>query len=185
MPKSSVKKKKTVERKELFTILGTFKDVENPKTGYTETRFVPNSTGHFRTMSANSPKGKVIAATFYENITARSRNQVAYHYVLLRYIAKETGYTVDELHDAIMRIVFGTKVITINGKAVEIRKSLSHQANLPKYEAVELIEYDLDLCEQLHIKVPTPEELGYITESTVRYGKGKKATTTEEDDQGD
>ena len=163
--------KESTKLRELFTILGTFQDVENPKTGITETRFVPNSTKHFRTMSAKAPKGKVIAATFYENVASRSRNQVAYHYVLLKYLSDFTGYTVDELHDALMREVFGTKAITINGKTHHVRKSLSSTANLPKYEAVELIEYDLELCKQMGIKVPTPEELGYITESSIRYKK--------------
>lgn len=147
-------------RKELFTILGQFKDVVVD--GITETRFVPNSTKHFRTVSARAPKNQVIAATFYNSVSTRSRNQVAYHFVLLGYLAQYTGYTVDELHDAVMRLKFGTKTVTLNGTKVEIRKSLSTQANLPKYEAVELIEYDLELCKQFGIKVPTPEELGYI-----------------------
>lgn len=166
--------KESAKKTELFTILGEFRDVVDPKTGLTETRFVPNSTKHFRTMSAKAPKNKLVAATFTQNVASRSRNQVAYHFVLLKYLADHTGYTVDELHDAIMRLVFGTKVVEINGRAVEVRKSLSNMANLPKYEAVELIEYDLELCEQLQVKVPTPEELGYITESSIRsYGKKK------------
>lgn len=156
--------KEGAKRTELFTILGEFKEVHNKDTGYTEARFVPKSTKHFRTMSAGAPKNKLIAATFYNTVTSRSRNQVAYHFVLLGYIAKYTGYTVDELHDAIMRIVFGEKLVKLNGREITVRKSLSTQANLPKYEAVELIEYDLELCKQLQIKVPTKEELGYISD---------------------
>lgn len=154
--------KEGAKRTELFTILGEFKVVKNPKTGYDESRFVPKSTKHFRTMSHRAPKNKLIAATFYDTVTSRSRNQVAYHFVLLKYIAEVTGYTTDELHDAIMRIVFGEKVVKLNGKEITVRKSLSSTANLPKYEAVELIEYDLELCKQLKIKVPTKAELGYI-----------------------
>lgn len=156
--------KEGAKRTELFTILGEFKEVVNPENGYKEARFVPKSTKHFRTMSAGAPKNKLIAATFYDTVTSRSRNQVAYHFVLLGYIAKYTGYTVDELHDAVMRIVFGEKVVKLNGREVTVRKSLSTTANLPKYEAVELIEYDLELCKQLEIKVPTKEELGYISD---------------------
>lgn len=147
-------------RKELFTILGEFKDVET--NGTIETRFVPNSTKHFRTASRRAPKNKLIAATFYQAVSARSRNQVAYHFVLLGYLADYTGYSVDELHDAVMKLVFGTKTVRLNGLDIEIRKSLSNAANLPKYEAVELIEYDLKLCKQMGIKVPTKAELGYI-----------------------
>lgn len=149
-------------RKELFTILGEFQDVVN-KDGYTETRFVPKSTKHFRTVSSKAPKNKLVAATFYHSVSARSRNQVAYHFVLLRYIAEYTGYSTEELHDAIMKLVFGTKTVSLNGHKVEVRKSLSNAANLPKYEAVDLISYDLELCKTLGIKVPTPEELGYVS----------------------
>lgn len=163
--------KEGTKRTELFTILGEFQDVVNQQTGQPETRFVPKSTKHFRTLSRKAPKNKLVAATFYDHVTSRSRNQVAYHFVLLKYLADHTGYTTDELHDAIMRIVFGTKVVEINGRKVEVRKSLSNTANLPKYEAVELIEYDLELCKQLNVNVPTPEELGYVTESSTRYGK--------------
>jgi len=155
--------KEGAKRTEFFTILGEFKVVEN-KDGYNESRFVPKSTRHFRTMSHGAPKNKVIAATFYDTVTSRSRNQVAYHFVLLKYLADFTGYTTDELHDAIMREVFGTKVVKLNGKEISVRKSLSSTANLPKYEAVELIEYDLELCKQLQIKIPTKEELGYISD---------------------
>lgn len=160
--------KSSATKKELFTIIGEFQDVEN-KDGYTETRFVPKSVKHFRSVSRNAPKNKPIAATFYATVSSRSRNQLAYHFVLLGYIADHTGYTKDELHDAIMRLHFGTKTITISGRSVEVRASLSDAAKLPKYEVVELIEYDLKLCKELGIKVPSPEELGYITESTVRY----------------
>lgn len=159
--------KESGTRKELFTILGEFKEVIVD--GRPETRFVPKSVKHFRSCSARAPKNKVVAATFYENVAIRSRNQLAYHFVLLGYIADYTGYTKDELHDAIMRMKFGTKSVTISGQTVEVRKSLADAAKLPKHEAVELIEYDLDVCKELGIKVPTPEELGYITESSVHY----------------
>lgn len=158
------------KRKELFTILGTFQDVVNSD-GYTETRFVPKSTKHFRTVSRNAPKQKTIAATFYQEVATRSQNQLAYHFVLLGYLAEHTGYTKIELHDAIMRLHFGTKKVTLNGRTTEVRASISDAAKLSKPEVSELIEYDLEVCKSLEIKVPTPEELGYITESSIRYKK--------------
>ena len=45
---------------------------------------------------------------------------------------------------------------------LEVRKSISNEARLPKYDAVELITYDLELCQWAGIIVPTAESLGYI-----------------------
>lgn len=160
--------KGSTSKKELFTIIGEFQDVEN-KDGYTETRFVPKSVKHFRSVSRNAPKNKPVAATFYAQVASRSQNQLAYHFVLLGYLSDHTGYTKEELHDAVMRLHFGTKRVSLNGMSVEVRASMSDGAKLPKHEVVELIEYDLKLCKDLKIKVPTPAELGYVTESSIRY----------------
>ncbi len=39
---------------------------------------------------------------------------------------------------------------------------MADDGDLEKWEVVELIEYDLEVCKTLEIYVPTPEELGYL-----------------------
>ena len=47
------------------------------------------------------------------------------------------------------------------GKEIEVRKSISNKAQFPKYMMVELVEFALETCKELEIKVPTKKELGY------------------------
>lgn len=92
----------------------------------------------------------------------RSDSQLRYHFVLVGYLAEHCGYTVEEMHDALMRIVFGEKQVKIGDQTVMVRKSISEKGDLMKSECVELIERDLSFCEELEIIVPTPQELGYL-----------------------
>ena len=110
--------------------------------------------------------GKSVSCTFSESVATRSSAQLAYHYVLMKYLSDETGYTKEEVHDAIMRLKFGTKMVRLGDKTVEVRKSVSDAAKLPKHEMVGLIEFDLETCASLGIHVPTPEQLGYISNSS-------------------
>lgn len=92
----------------------------------------------------------------------RSPAQLAYHWVLMKYLAEWSGFTKEEMHDAVMRLKFGEKEITLGGKTVRVRKSIAESGKLKKFEVQELIEYDLELCAENDIKVPTREELGYL-----------------------
>jgi hypothetical protein len=144
-------------RKEIFTVLGTIQRVEDRH------RFIPNSPGHMSACVSRIPLGKPVSCTFYDQIPTRSEGQLAYHWVLMGHIATHTGYTKDEVHDAIMRKKFGTKKIKLAGMEIEVRKSVSDKARFPKSDMVELISYDREICDRLEIVVPTAEELGYIS----------------------
>lgn len=147
---------KVATRKELFTVLGTVVVADGRK------RFLPMSPGHLQTRMQSLPQGKKLAATFYDTVATRSGSQLAYYHILVQYIADECGYTHDECHDALMRLKFGTKTIELAGRSVEVRRSVSDAARMPKYEMVELVEYALEVCAELGIYVPTREELGYL-----------------------
>lgn len=149
--------KSTTTRKELFTILGDFRFVEGKK------QFIPKSPAYYRDLARQAPTDKPVAVTFSTKTPTRSESQLAYHWVLVGYIAKETGYTKEECHDLIMQLKFGTKKVTIAGKTADVRKSISDRALFPKYLMVELIEYDLEVCHELGLHVPTAQELGYIS----------------------
>lgn len=146
-------------RKDVFSVLGEVKIVEGKK------RFVPKSPAHLTACISRLPTGKELSCTFSIHVASRSSSQLAYHFVLLNYIAEHTGHSAEELHDGIMRIKFGEKRIKIGGQYVLVRASISDKAHFPKYKMVELIEKDLEICKELGIKIPTPEELGYISNS--------------------
>jgi len=61
----------------------------------------------------------------------------------------------------IMRQKFGVKRVKLGKIEQEVRQSISDDAKMSKSDCVELISFDLELCQELGIKVPTPEELGY------------------------
>lgn len=157
MQKEKRKSAGSPNRKELFVILGKIELVDNKK------RFIPHSPKHLASALSRISVGKEVACTFSENIPTRSKNQLAYHYVLVSYIAEYTGHSVKEMHDFIMRVVFGEKQISIGGVKRMVRKSVADDAKMPKAEMSKLIESDLALCRKLNIQVPTAEELGYIS----------------------
>jgi hypothetical protein len=150
------KKKSIPKKKVLFTILGEVKLVEGRK------RFVPKSIHHLNACISRFPVGKKVSATFSEMRYMRSDSQLRFHRVLCAYIAEHTGFTPDEVHEWCMRIALGEKDVTIDGRTVKIRKSMAVEGDVMKNEAVELISFDLEVCADLEITVPTREELGYL-----------------------
>ena len=152
-----IPKKKSIPKKRvLFSVIGEVKQVDGRK------RFVPKSIHHLNACISRFTVGKKVSATFSEMRFMRSDSQLRYHFVLVGYLAEHCGYTVEEMHDALMRIVFGEKQVKIGDQTVMVRKSISEKGDLMKSECVELIERDLSFCEELEIIVPTPQELGYL-----------------------
>lgn len=143
-------------KKELFTALGQVKLVDGVK------RFVPDSSDYVRDKFSRMEVGKKLSCTFFDKVPSRSQAQLAYHMILMGYLAEYSGCTREQMHDAVMRLKFGTKKISLMGMEVHVRKSVSDDARFPKYDMVELIDYDLELCKWAEIKVPTREELGYL-----------------------
>lgn len=146
----------TTTRQELFTALGEVVVVDGRK------KLELKSPAYFQSQIAKAPVGKKLAVTVAEDKATRSRQQLAYYWILVKYIADECGYTTAECHDALMRLKFGTTTVRLGEHTVEVRKSISDIARMPKYEAVELIDYALEVCTELGIHVPTREELGYL-----------------------
>lgn len=146
-------------RKDLHALFGEIKIVDGLK------KFVPKSPKHMRAILSRLPLGNKIVVTFSADISTRSDSQLAYHWVLMGYIAEHTGHSKEEIHDAVMRIQFGTKRIKLGDKIVDVRQSVSDQALFPKSNMMELITKDLEICKELEIIVPSAEELGYISNS--------------------
>jgi len=146
----------TTTRKEIFTALGQVHVVDGVK------KLVLKSPTYYQSQLNHLPTDKTIAITLAENVASRSRQQLAYYFVLVGYIADHCGYTREECHDVLMRTKFGTKKLRFMGKDVEVRKSVSDAARLPTHEMVELINYAKECCDELAIYVPTQEELGYL-----------------------
>lgn len=144
--------------KEVFSVKG--KIIKCPKGN----EFVAHSERYLADQLNRLKPDKELTVTFYEHKAIRSGQQLAYHWVLVSYVADHTGFTKDECHDAIMRIVFGTKAIKIGAYTTHVRKSLSDTGGLSKSDVVELISKDLQICGDLEIAVPTAESLGYVLE---------------------
>lgn len=92
----------------------------------------------------------------------RSESQLRYYAVIVGMIAEYTGNTWEEMHDCLMILKFGTKKVKLGKDIVNVRKSISNSARFGKLDMVELIEFALEKCFELEIKVPTRQELGYI-----------------------
>jgi hypothetical protein len=92
----------------------------------------------------------------------RSESQLRYYWVLVGMIAEHTGYTDDEVHDALMKLKWGTKRVKIGNNVAEVRKSISNSARFSKVDMIEHIEFTLEKCNELDIYVPSREELGYL-----------------------
>lgn len=143
-------------RKVAFSVLGEVVLSENKK------RIQIKSPDHYQQQVAKLVAGSRVALTVEEYVATRSQQQLAYHFVLMGYIATDTGHSKEECHDAVMRAKFGTKRVKIGSVIQEVRKSIAERARLLKSDCVELIEYDLQLCAELGISVPDKQELGYI-----------------------
>ncbi len=150
------KKKTAPIKREVFTAVGEVKEVEGRK------RFIPKSKRYLDDQISRLPEGTLLSVQFNQYKTMRSHDQLRYHWVLVGYLSAHTGYPKEEMHDALMRIVFGEKPLKLGKNTIMVRKSLSDQGDLAKHEVVELIERDLALCEEMEIRVPTREELGYL-----------------------
>ncbi len=147
-------------RKSVFTAIGIVEAVgsgDNKKL-----RLV--SPAHWQHWVNKLIPGKKYAIAVEEYKSTRSEAQLHYHWVLMTYLADFSGgdVTKEEMHDAVMRAKFGTREIRIGSLVQTVRRSISDGARMPKYDAVELITFDLALCEELGIRVPTKEELGYL-----------------------
>lgn len=123
---------------------------------------LPLSPHHFRAQLNRLALGKVYTLTISETAYTRSSAQLAYHFALIGYIADYSGMTKDEAHDAVMRLCFGEKEVSIGSRRTFVRRSISDSAKMPTADAVRLIDFDLELCRELEIVVPTREQLGYL-----------------------
>ena len=94
--------------------------------------------------------------------STRTEQQLRYYAVLVGLLADYTGNTWEEMHDALMRLKWGTKKVKIGKEIVEVRKSISNSAKFKLTDMIEQIEFTLEKCFELDIVVPTKQELGYI-----------------------
>ncbi len=143
-------------RKPVFTVLGSVVFEGGKK------RIKINSPEHYHNEIQQLVVGKAVGITIEEYKASRSATQLAYHWVLMGYLARHTGHTTEELHDTLMRAKFGTKTVRVGPIEQEVRRSISNAARFPTSDMVELIEFDLQLCADLEVTVPTREELGYL-----------------------
>lgn len=157
MQNGKQKTAKKENRRELFTVIGEMKIVDGKK------RFVADSPKHLSAEQNRIPFNKKIAVTFSEHIPTRSRDQLAYHMVLIGYISEYTGHSKKEMHDFVMRVVFGEKEIALGGIKRKVRASVADDAKMPMAQMSFLIRSDLALCKKLDIEVPSAKELGYIS----------------------
>lgn len=145
--------------KHIFSIIGEFRDVGGRR------RFIPDSEAYYQDRCAKQPLGKKFTADFTTKIPTRSQSQLAYHFVLCEYISEHTGFSVSETHELLMREKWGTKQIKIGKYTQEVRESIADIAKFPLPKMVEQINFDLSVCADLEIRVPTKRELGYIDEN--------------------
>ncbi len=145
-----------VDRKTAFTVTGTVVREGNKK------RIKINSPDHYEQEVQALPENQEIGITVAFYKASRSQAQLNYHWTLMGYLARETGYTKEEIHEVVMRQKFGTKLIKVGQVAQYVRRSVADGARFPKNDMVELINFDLELCAELNIHVPTKEELGYL-----------------------
>lgn len=144
--------------RELFKVNGICQIIEGQK------RFVPNSPSYLNQKMATLPLNTKIVMVMETPEATRSSAQLAYHFVLMDLLGEHTGYTKSEMHDAVLRLKYGIKEVRLGDKITDVRQSISDSANFPKHEMVELIQYDLSLCRDLNVHVPTMKELGYMVD---------------------
>jgi len=144
--------------KECFVIIGEFRDQEGRR------RFCPDSPAYYNDRSSKQPLNKKYTVTFSTKIPTRSQSQLAYHFVLCEYISEHTGFTVSETHELLMHEKWGTKLIKIGKYSQSVRESVADIAKFPLPKMVEQITFDLSVCADLEIRVPTKKELGYVVE---------------------
>ncbi|MFA6992668.1 MAG: hypothetical protein WC269_05350 [Candidatus Gracilibacteria bacterium] len=139
---------------------------------FMQNRFLPFSQPYWKTILNRYSEGKKIGLQVMEDELSFSDAQRRYHFVLLRFIAKETGNSIDDEHEDAMRSVFGTKTYTnYKGEIHESRYSLSNNSDLTLPDVQKLIDHDLGVCDFLNIVVPSKESLGYVNDRLLPYTK--------------
>jgi len=125
---------------------------------------VLNSPLHYKQwINSKTKVGEKGTITLSFKKLPRSQSQLNYYWVLVGYLAEYTGFTDDEIHEALMKLKFGTKKVKIGSETVEVRKSISSNARFPLVDMIELIDFAREKCLDLDIHVPSAQELGYIT----------------------
>ena len=142
--------------KEPFTIIGSIVFNEGRK------RFLPKSPDHMQICINRLNVGDAVTLSFSTKKPTRSQSQLNYHFALLGLLKDHTGHSTEELHDFVVRAVFGQKLVTLRNQTFAVRRSVADHASMPKDEMAQLIEYDLATCADLGVVVPTREELGYL-----------------------
>lgn len=145
-------------RKELFHVLGKAQIVDGKK------RFVAYSPAYLNQKIASLPLDKELELKLSVHKASRTRSQLAYHWVLMNLISEHTGFTPEEAHDFCLRAKFGTKKMKLGSLVMEVRRSMSDIGDLNVSEVIELIDFDLRLCAELGIHIPTAKELGYMAD---------------------
>lgn len=92
----------------------------------------------------------------------RSEAQLRYYAVVVGMIADYTGDDWEGVHEALTILKFGRRKVKIGKDIVEVRRSISNRARMPKNMMSELIEFALEKAYELNIKVPSRRELGYL-----------------------
>lgn len=116
---------------------------------------------HF--LNTKTKEGDLGTLTITLKKPTRSEAQLRYYWVIVGLIADYCGYNSEELHDALMKLKFGTKQLKVGKDLVEVRKSISNQAKFKKVDMMELLDFALEKANELEINVPNREELGYIS----------------------
>ena len=129
-----------------------------------EKRVKINATDYYKHFLKTKTKiGDVGTLTLSFKKPTRSEAQLRYYWVIVGLIADYNGNTTEELHDALMRLKFGTKQIKVGKQIVEVRRSISKQAKMSKTDCIELIEFARETAFDLNINIPSAESLGYVS----------------------
>lgn len=116
---------------------------------------------HF--LNTKTTVGDIGSMTLKMKKPTRSENQLNYYAVIIGSIADYTGNTWEDTHAGLMILNWGKKKIKLGNKIIEVRKSVSDNAKIKKDEMSECIEFALKEAKVLKVKVPTKQELGYIS----------------------
>ncbi|WP_395019780.1 hypothetical protein [Dongia sp.] len=162
-------RERTAGRHEAFTVLGEIVLKDGAK------RFQAASSAYLQHNINRYPVGTKLAAVFEEHKATRSGSQLRYYWVICGLIADHTGYTKEETHDALMRAKFGTRRIKIGSIETEVRQSIADHARMNQADAVELIDFSLQVAGELGLHIPSPEEIGYISNHGDKYEKLRQA----------
>lgn len=146
-------------RKELFHVLGKAVIIDEKK------RFVPYSPAYLNQKIASLPLDKELELKFSVHRATRSAQQLKYHMVLANLIGQHTGLSDNDAHAAILTLKYGLKTVKLGSRTTQIRRSVADNANMDMADMAEVIEFDHELCNDLEIRVPTPEELGYFVDT--------------------